>query len=124
MTKKNYWLLILLIVICIASVLLVNRDIKEYKYVFPYARDFTAESMQKGFYQLGDLITLKPGQYKIHYYGETNGNQNGFRVIDTNGNVLTEDLFPQGEFEVAADSAVLLSGHLEKNQAAMDPGRK
>ena len=103
MTKKNYWLLILLIVICIASVLLVNRDIKEYKYVFPYARDFTAESMQKGFYQLGDLITLKPGQYKIHYYGETNGKQNGFRVIDTNGNVLTEDLFPQGEFEVAAD---------------------
>ena len=103
MTRKNYWLLILLIIICIASVFLVNRDIKEYKYIFPYARDFTEESMQKGFYQLGDMVTLKPGKYKIHYYGETNGNQNGYRVIDTNGNVLTEDLFPQGKFETIAD---------------------
>ena len=106
MTKKGYWLLILLIIGCIASVFLVNRDIKEYKYIFPYAREFTPETMQKGFYQIGDLVTLKPGKYEIHYYGETDGSQNGCRVMDTDGSILAEDIFPQGQFEFIAELPV------------------
>ena len=106
MTKKRLWLTILLIISCAAALFFVNRDIREYKFIFPYARTYTMDSSPKGFYGIGDLLTLKPGKYEIRYYGETDGKQNAYCVQDANGNILAEDFFPQGPFEVSADLTV------------------
>ena len=106
MAKKRTWLIILLIISCAAALFIVNRDITEYKYIFPYARTYTPDSASKGFIGIGDLLTLKPGNYEVRYYGETDGKQNAYRIQDAGGNVLAEDLFPQGIFETTADLTI------------------
>ena len=105
MSRKR--LIPLIYLVCIlGGLFLINRDLFRFSFTYPYAREFSAETAEKGYSQIVESLTLKPAVYRVRYKGETDGKMNGFSIRDREGNVYEEGTFDQGKIDRAVSLTV------------------
>ena len=61
---------ILLTIFFLLALIYINHDIFRFEYHDPTVREFSQDEDAKGFYFLGDPVTLKPGQYQLVLNGD------------------------------------------------------
>ncbi len=96
--------------ILISGLLLINRSIFRFEYHDVHERVFSPENDPKGFYPLGDFITLKPGKYQLSVSGDIPNEQAEIIIIDDQDAILfqyeleTVDQEAVYDFEIKAQT--------------------
>lgn len=94
--RKNKSILILFFITA-ALLFLINRDILQFDYAYPYGLTFSPTESEKGNRPLTDLIPLKAGTYTLRFESSASGKGSGCYLADASDEILFADDIPEGE---------------------------
>ena len=100
MTKKQWVLLIIAVIVLLGGVFLINRDILHWETAFAYKLKLNPDEYTEDFYHLDtqDLV-LKPGSYTLTLIGNLgvdDGAKSSIKVDDSEGEILYQSDFYGG----------------------------